>query len=161
MAHYTNEEKESEMKIEDKYQGTVETLFVALNDFTKGTTVPWLVVQKAMGCTRRDKGGWTIINRVRRRLRVERQIVTMADPTVGLRFLTDTEVAYVIPEYRGRRSRRQIDRGIRETDAADVAQLPHHAAVALALSRRHMREVRLAEGQGRKEVRMLTQATRR
>jgi len=161
MAHNTNEEKEIAMKIEEKHKDAVEALFVALDDFTKGTTVPWLIIQKAMGCHRNDRGGWTIVNRVRKRLRVDRQIVTLADPRVGLKFLTDNEVALIIPVFRGRRARRQIDRGIRETDAADVAQLSHHASVSLALSRRHMREVRLAEGQGRKEVRMLTQATRR
>lgn len=144
----------------NKYEAQVDAVWEAIGSFHKGTTVPWPVIEQAMGRLRYDRGGWTIIRRIRRKLLRERQIACLPDPTVGLRMLTDMESAQEIPELRQKKARRQINRGLRETEAIDVAQLTKNASFALAMSRRHMKAERLAISRGRKEVAALTKPTR-
>lgn len=146
--------------IEKKYDEQVEAVWGVAGSYQKGTTVPWAVIEQAMGRHRDDRGGWTIVRRVRRRLLADRQIATLADVTVGLRLLTDMEAATEIPKMRQRRARRQINRGLRETDGVDRSQLTNHAAVSLALARRHMKAERLAISRATREVESLTRPTR-
>lgn len=144
----------------NKYEAEVDRVWDAISEFHKGTTVPWTKIEAAMERHREDKGGWQIIKRVRRRLLLDRQIATLPDVKFGLRLLTDLEAAHEIPELRQKKARRQINRGLRETEAVDVAQIPRHAAVALAMSRKHMKAERLAISRGRREVAALTKPTR-
>lgn len=144
----------------NKYEAEVDRVWDAIAEYHKGTTVPWTTIEAAMLRHREDKGGWQIIKRVRRRLLRERSITTLPDVTVGLRLLTDVEAAREIPELRQKKARRQINRGLRETASVDVAQLPRHAAIALAMSRKHMKAERLAISRGRREVETLMKPTR-
>jgi len=146
--------------IEKKYESEVDAVLEAVAVFPKGTTVPWSVIEHAMGRHREDVGGWTIIRRVRRRLMLNRHIACLPDPTVGLRLLSDMEAATEIPDMRQRKARRQISRGLRETDAIDTSQLTKHASIALAMSRKHMKAERLALSRAKREVESLTRPTR-
>jgi hypothetical protein len=148
------------MKIEQKYENEIESVWSAISAYTKGVTVPWKVIEQAMGRAREDRGGWHIIGRVRRRLRRDRQIVSLPDVNVGLRLLSDMEAAREIPELRQKKARRQINRGLRETDAIDVAMLSPHASQSLAIARRHMKAERLAISRGTKECHSLTRPTK-
>lgn len=146
--------------IKNKYEAEVDAVWELLGAYHKGTTVPWSAVESAMRRTREDRGGWTIIRRLRRRLLRDRQIASLPDPTVGLRLLTDMDAAREIPELRQKKARRQINRGLRETDAVDTSQLTRHAAESLAIARKHMKAERLAISRGRREVQLLTKPTR-
>lgn len=146
--------------IDRKYEAEVDAVWDSLGLYHKGTTVQWTAIEAAMGRTREDRGGWTIIRRVRRRLLRDRQIASLPDPTVGLRLLTDMEAATEIPTLRQKKARRQINRGLRETEAVDTSQLTRHAAESLAIARRHMKAERLAISRGRREVEQLTKPTR-
>jgi hypothetical protein len=146
--------------IDKKYDAEIDAVLDAVAVFPKGTTVPWTVIQQAMGRHRDEVGGWTIIRRVRRRLLRDRQVACLPDPTVGLRLLSDMEAATEIPELRQRKARRQIARGLRETDAIDTSQLTKHASIALAMSRKHMKAERLALSRAKREVESLTKPTR-
>ena len=148
------------MKIEEKYGNEIESVWSAVASYTKGVTVPWKVIEQAMGRAREDRGGWHIIKRVRRRLLRDRQIASLPDVNVGLRLLSDMEAAREIPELRQKRARRQINRGLRETDAIDVAMLSPHASQSLAIARRHMKAERLALSRGQREAESLMRPTR-
>jgi hypothetical protein len=146
--------------IDKKYDAEIDAVLDAVAVFPKGTTVPWAVIESAMGRHRDETGGWTIIRRARRRLLRDRQVACLPDPTVGLRLLSDMEAATEIPELRQKKAKRQIARGLRETDAIDTSQLTKHASVALAMSRKHMKAERLALSRARREVQSLTKPTR-
>lgn len=146
--------------MERKYEAEVEAVWESIGAYHKGTTVPWGTIEVAMGRHRDQLGGWTIVRRIRRRLLRDRQIASLPDPTVGLRLLTDMEAASEIPELRQKKARRQINRGLRETDAVDTSQLTRHAAVYLAMSRRHMKAERLAISRARREVESLMKPTK-
>ena len=146
--------------IDKKYDAEIDMVLDAVANYPKGQTVPWNVIEHTMGRHRDHVGGWTIIRRVRRRLLRDRQIACLPDPTIGLRLLSDMEAATEIPELRQRKARRQIARGLRETEAVDVSQLTKHASIALAMSRKHMKAERLAISRARKEVESLTKPTR-
>lgn len=138
--------------IADKYATEVEQVWDLLFGFHKGDTVPWHRIEAAMGKHRDERGGWTIVKRVRSRLLKERQITAFPEPTIGLRLLTDIQAATEVPELRQRKAKRQINRGLRETESVDQAQLTKHAAISLAMARKHMRAERLAISRGTKEV---------
>lgn len=146
--------------IEKKYAEEIEAVWDAVGAYHKGTTVPWGVVEAAMGRHREELGGWVIVRRIRRRLLRDRQITTLPDTNVGLRLLTDMEAAREIPQLRQKKAKRQINRGLRETESVDTAQLTKHAAVSLAMARRHMKAERLAISRATREVESLTRPTR-
>lgn len=146
--------------MESKYESEVESVWESIAAYHKGTTVPWDTIEVAMGRHRDQLGGWTIVRRIRRRLLRDRHIASLPDPTVGLRLLTDMEAATEIPTLRQKKARRQINRGLRETEAVDASQLTKHAAVSLAMARRHMKAERLAISRARREVESLMKPTR-
>lgn len=146
--------------IADKYAAEVDRVWELLFGFHKGDTVPWPQIEAAMGIHRDDRGGWTILKRVRSRLLKDRQITAFPEPTVGLRLLTDIQAATEVPALRQKKARRQISRGLRETESVDQAQLTKHAAVSLAMARKHMKAERLAISRGTKEVAALLKPAR-
>lgn len=146
--------------IADKYSVEVDRVWDVLFSYQKGDTVPWPQIEAAMGKHRDERGGWTIVKRVRSRLLKERQITAFPEPTIGLRLLTDLQAATEVPALRQRKARRQINRGLRETESVDQAQLTKHAAVSLAMARKHMKAERLAISRGTKEVAALLKPAR-
>lgn len=144
----------------EKYQAEFDAAWKVSGAFQKGATIPWSVIETAIGRHRDDVGGRHIINRLRRKMLVDREITTLPDVMVGLRLLTDMEAATEIPTLRQKKARRQINRGLRETSAVDMSQLTRHAAESLAIARRHMKSERLAISRARREVESLTRPTR-
>lgn len=144
----------------EKYQAEFDAAWKVSGAFQKGATIPWSVIETAIGRHRDDVGGRHIINRLRRKMLVDREITTLPDVMVGLRLLTDMEAATEIPTLRQKKARRQINRGLRETSAVDMSQLTRHAAESLAMARRHMKAERLAISRARREVESLTRPTR-
>jgi hypothetical protein len=138
--------------IEDKYTAEVDRVWEMLFAYQKGDVIPWAKIEESMGMHRDDRGGWTIVNRVRRRLLRERQITAFPEPTIGLRLFTDIEAATEVPRLRQKKARRQISRGLRETEVVDQSQLTKYAAVSLAMARKHMKAERLAISRGTREV---------
>lgn len=147
-------------KIEEKYEAEVDAAMEFVSKYGKGDILKWTDLEPVIGRHRDEIGGWQIINRLRARLLKERQIVCLAEPTVGLRLLTDREAALEVPTLRQKKARRQINRGLKETDAVDVGMLSTHGSIALALARKHMKEQRVAISRGRRELEALTKQTR-
>jgi hypothetical protein len=152
--------KEVQM-IERKWDAEVDAVWSALTGYHKGTVVPWGVIEGAMARSRDEVGGWSIIKRLRSRLLKRRRITTRSEPNTGLRLLTDLQTATEVPADRQRRAGRQIARGLRETAAVDIANLPRATSVALAASRRHMKAQRAEITRSRREVDTLLRPTLR
>lgn len=143
-----------------RYSLEIDAVLSVIDGFGKGDIVPWSVIESAMNRPRTSVGGWTIIRRARKRLLRERQIVTLPEVEVGVRLLTDQQAAAEIPTMRQKRARRQINRGIRETDAVDVSMLTPWQAAALAVARKHMKENRLAISRANRESEVLSKPSR-
>lgn len=144
---YTEDKK----MIPDKYQAKVDQVLAMLRSLHKGDTVSWERLELTMGMHREDKGGWTIIKRVRAKLLKDRKINTIASPRLGLRLLTDRQAARELPAMRQKRARRQISKALRETQEIDQRNLTRHESVALAFQRKHLKAERLAISRGEKE----------
>jgi hypothetical protein len=149
------------MKLIEKYGANVDAGWDCLAGYQKGDTVSWAELERAIGMHRDERGGWQIIRRLRRRLLRDRQITAFPDPTIGLRLLTDMQAATEVPELRQKRARRQIQRGLKETEAVDLSRVSNHAATSLALARKHMKAQRLAITRGRREAETLLKPTGR
>lgn len=146
--------------IVNKYQTQVDRVLLLLQRYRKGDTIPWSLLESAMGMHRDERGGRTIIKRVRNRLLKDRQITAFPTTNMGLRMLTDMQAATEVPAMRQRRARRQITRGIRETEGVDLSQLTNHAACSLAIARKHMKEERAAIARGTQEASALLKPAR-
>ena len=146
--------------IANKYQTQVDRVLLLLQRYRKGDTIPWSLLESAMGMHRDERGGRTIIKRVRNRLLKDRQITAFPTTNTGLRMLTDMQAATEVPAMRQRRARRQITRGIRETEGVDLSQLTNHAACSLAIARKHMKDERAAIARGTQEASALLKPAR-
>lgn len=124
----------------DKYKQIVQQLYQHFLSFRKGDTVSWSDIERIMGISRDDLGGRTIVKRLIRDILKKRHITCLVGLNVGVRLLTDMEAAIEIPRMRQKRARRQIRKGLRETEYVDVGNLSDRAAQSLAHSRRAMRE---------------------
>lgn len=147
-------------RFEEKYAGNVEAGWEFLNQFSKGDLVAWPAIEKVISKHRKTNGGQTILKRLRRRMRVERQIVILVETDVGLRLLTDQQAAYEIPQLRQKKARRQINRGLRETGVIDVSMLTPSQAFALNAARKSMKSERLALSRSAREFEALTSPTK-
>jgi hypothetical protein len=136
----------------DVYAEAVERVWVVLANYAKGETIPWNLVEAAIGVHRDDRGGRTVIKRLCRRLLRDRQITAFPEKNVGIRLLTDNQAATEVPAMRQKRARRQISRGLKETSVVDLSQLSRSASAHLAMARRHMKAERLAITRGSREA---------
>ena len=135
-----------------KWNKTVEMLKSAFADRNRGDVILWDEIQSVTGMHRDERGGWTVINRFRKHLRRDREIVTLASNDVGLRMLTHEQAAKEVPAMRTRRAYKQIGRGLRETATVDPGQLSTHDAKRLALMRASMKEQRRAIGRAARDA---------
>lgn len=136
----------------DKYKPIVQQLYQHCLSFKKGDTVTWSDIEKIMGMGRDDLGGRTIVKRLIRDILKRRHITCLVGINVGVRLLTDMEAAIEVPKMRQKRARRQIRRGLKETEHVDVGNLTDRAAHSLAMSRRAMREEHKSLQQSVREV---------
>jgi hypothetical protein len=136
----------------DKYQWLVVDLCNLFADWQRGSTIPWETIEQTIDRKRTDRGGWTIINRFRRRLLFDREIVTLPHNEVGLRLLTNSEAAIEIPRLRQRRAYRQVNRALKETGAINDGELPDALRLSLARQRQLLAQQRLTIGRSRREL---------
>jgi hypothetical protein len=137
---------------EDKYREIVNVTVARLEGFQRGDIIPWKIIEEAMSRTRHEEGGWRIINRVRKTLLRDRDIVTAAIPRVGLRMLLDQEAAMQVPINRQRRAYRQMGRGLRELRAVREGFLTDRQRLAYVRQRQTMATERRAIGRSYREL---------
>ena len=140
------------MLFEEKYTEQVDALYNRFVFYQRGSVIPWSEIELCMGRGRIEEGGWQIIRRFRRRLRQDREIVTLPKDTVGLRLLTHEEAAREIPALRQKRAYRQVSRGLYETATIDGGALSDRLRLALAMQRQHLQAHRLHLGRSRREA---------
>jgi len=124
---------------EDKYSYLVDRLYRHFSSYKKGDTVPWADVERIMGIGRDDLGGRNIVKRLVRDMLRKRHITCMVVNKIGIRLLTDMEAAVEVPKMRQKRARRQIRKGLKETEHVDHNNLSDRAAQSLAMSRKAMK----------------------
>lgn len=131
----------------DKYKVTVDQVYVHCLSRNKGDIVPWHDVERVMGRSRDDLGGRQIVRRLIRDILKRRGITCLIEPEIGIRMLTDKEAATKIPTMRQKRAKRQIRKGLRETEQVDKSQLTEREMVNLATARRAMAQEQAAIAQ--------------
>ena len=137
---------------DDKYKEVVDRLTAAYSTAQRGQVITWSAIEAIMERGRYDEGGMTIINRFRKRLRRDREIVTLASTTVGLRLLTHEETAREVFPMRQRKAYRQVNRAIRETATVPGDALPDRLRLSLAQQRMHLKQQRLDIGRARRQM---------
>lgn len=145
----------------DKYKDIVDALYRHCLTRKKGDFVPWDEVEGVMGKSRNDRGGRQIVRRLIRDILKRRRITCMVEPEAGIRFLTDMEAAIEVPKMRQKRAKKQIRKGLRETEHVDRQNLTERAMVNLAFQRRAMAEEQKQIARSIKEVSILLRPSRR
>lgn len=109
--------------------------------YDRGQVVAWCDIELIAG-DRRENRGKHIIDKWRRRLEQERDIVTLCAESVGVRLLTHLETAREIPRIRQRRAYRQLRKAIKQTQTVDVGQLRDHDRRLLVAQQHNMADAR-------------------
>jgi len=89
----------------------------------RGSILTWQQIQTASGIEYETGSWWTVVNKVRRRLRDEHMQATWSERGVGLRLLTHKETATEIPRLRQKRMFRQAGKALKEMATADPSKL--------------------------------------
>jgi hypothetical protein len=126
----------------DKYRKQVELLWNQFGLRDRGAIVTWSEIYQAIDIKPYETGWHSIIRRFRRKLFVERDIVTYCKTAIGIRLLTDEEAAGEVPKYRHRKAYRQMNRGCKEASAVNVSHLNDHQSKVFAMQRTHLRDQR-------------------
>lgn len=103
----------------------VQQLMALAGKFVRGQVIGWLEIEAIAG-DRTENRPRHIINKWRRQLEKELEIVTLVADSVGVRLLTHLETAREIPRLRQRKAYRQVRRGIKQTQTVDPTQLRDH-----------------------------------
>jgi len=145
----------------DKYKQFVDLLYRHILPRKKGDVVPWDEIQSVMQRHRDDLGGRQIVRRVVRDILNKRQITCLIDTNVGIRLLTDMETAVLIPTMRQKRAKKQVRKGLRETENVDKQNLTERAMINLAVQRRAMLDEQRQIAQSIKEANILMRPSRK
>ena len=129
----------------------VNELMRLADRFERGQCIGWHDIEAITG-PRDENRAKHVIKKWRNRLEREREIVTLAPPTVGIRLLTHRETAVEIPSIRQKKAYRQIRRAIRQTDTVDAARLSDHERKLLASQRSNMASQRRELFRSRKQL---------
>jgi len=105
--------------------------------YERGQVIAWCDVELIAG-DRRENRSKHIINKWRRRLEQEREIVTLCAESVGVRLLTHLETAREIPRIRQKRACRQIRKALKQTQTVDASRLTDHDRRLLVAQRQNM-----------------------
>ena len=116
----------------------VEALFAVCADYERGQVVPYSKIERAIGMRRDTERGKYVLQKARRRIRKERDIVIRPEVSVGWRMLTDTEAAKIVPHDRQRRAVRQIRRGLVECQSVRAERLTPRERQLLAANMQAM-----------------------
>lgn len=128
-----------------------DALMVLARRFERGQVIDWQDVEAISG-SRFDNRGKHIINKWRKRLESEREIVTLCSDGVGVRLLTHKETASEIPQLRQRKAYRQIRRALKQCKTVDDSRLSDHERRLLASQRANMAEQRRSLFRSRRQA---------
>lgn len=142
----------------DEITAAVESLVRMSAGYDRGQIVAWDEVEAISG-SRRENRGRHIINKWRKRLEREREIITLVADNVGVRLLTHKEAAHEIPRLRQRKAYRQIRRAIKQTSLVDDSQLSIAERKLLAAQRNNMVVQRRELFRSQKQLEKATAAT--
>ncbi len=135
----------------DEITTAVDSLTTLSADYDRGHCIAWSDIESIAG-PRKENRGKHIILKWRKRLKREREIVTLCAASVGVRLLTHKEVATEIPRYRQRRAYRQIRRAMSETRLVDVESLSLSERKMLVAQRENMARQRLELHRSQKQA---------
>jgi hypothetical protein len=121
----------------DEVKVAVDALMSLANHIDRGQCMTWNQIESITGDRRGNRAQY-VIRKFMRRLERDREIVTLAAHNVGLRFLTDEELATEIPAIRQRKAYRQVRRAIKQTALVNHARLPVSVRKLLAAQRANM-----------------------
>lgn len=128
-----------------------DTLMVLARKFERGQVIDWDVIEKISG-SRFENRGRHVINKWRRRMEREREVVTLCSDGVGVRLLTHKETASEIPQLRQRKAYRQVRRALKQVKTVDVSRLSDHERRLLAAQQVNMAEQRRSLFRSRKQA---------
>ncbi len=129
----------------------VKELMKLSDRYERGQVVPWNEVEAIAG-NRTENRSRHVINKWRRKLEKEREIVTLVADMVGVRLLTHKETAKEIPSLRQRKAYRQIRRAIKQVGTVDDSRLSDHERKLLAAQRANMAATRRDLHRSRKQI---------
>jgi transposase-like protein len=109
--------------------------------YERGQVIAWSDIEAISG-ERTEFRSRHIINKWRRRLEQEREIVTLGAPNVGVRLLTHQETAQEIPRLRQRKAYKQLRRAIKQTSTVDISRLTDHQRRLLVAQQQNMADTR-------------------
>jgi hypothetical protein len=135
----------------DEVKEAVDALTKLAANYERGQCIPWGVIEAITG-DREDSRAKYVIGKFTRRLEREREIVTLAAVSVGIRLLTHRETAVEIPALRQRKAYRQIRRAIKQTATVDTSRLSDHERKLLTAQRANMAEQRRELFRSRKQL---------
>lgn len=135
----------------DEVTTAVEALYTLASKCERGQVIPWVDIEKIAG-DRKENRSRHIINKWRRRLEKEREIVTLCADGVGVRLLTHRETATEIPRIRQRRAYKQIRRAIKQTGLVNCERLSLAERKLLVAQRSNMADQRLALHRSQKQL---------
>lgn len=135
----------------DEITEAVDLLAAMSEKYDRGHCIEWAEIEAVSG-PRTENRGKHIIQKWRKRLKREREIVTLCAATVGIRLLTHKEVATEIPRYRQRKAYRQIRRAMNETRLVDVESLSLSERKMLVAQRENMARQRLEIHRSQKQL---------
>lgn len=131
----------------------VKRLCASLDGVRRGETIPWETIERVMGRARTDPGGWHIVNRWRRWMQRERNIVMHPNPSVGLSVLTHSETVMKRGAWRVAKARRQVHWGLREMETVSPQALSDHERRALAIRHARFKDERRRLSAAQREAR--------
>lgn len=118
-----------------------DELMKLAEQYERGQVIAWCDIELIAG-DRRENRGKHIINKWRKRLEQEREIVTLAADNVGIRLLTHLETAREIPRLRQRKAYKQLRRGIKQVKTVDPSRLGDHDRRLLVAQQQNMADSR-------------------
>lgn len=119
----------------------VTSLLDLLTEYRRGDTVPWPAIEAIAG-SRYDNRGRYVIQKWRKILQRDHDIVTLVDRTVGVRLLTDAQIVAEIPKLRELKAFRQMNHGLKQIRAVNHGNLTEHQKRVLEAHRLRMRLIR-------------------
>lgn len=125
----------------DEITKRVDAVYALFDDAVRGDLIVWSRIEAACGFSRGQEL-YSIVARVKKRLRRERGIVAWCKVGVGVRLLTHSEATREVPAARQRRAARQIHRGLTELDCVETGAISTHERRVLEAQKRAMRDER-------------------
>jgi len=119
----------------------VDSLMQLADSYERGQVIAWCDIERIAG-DRTEFRSRHIINKWRKRMEQERDIVTLGAPMVGIRLLTHLETAREIPRLRQRKAYKQLRRAIKQTATVDTSRLSDHERRLLVAQQHNMAETR-------------------